>query len=1024
MKTKNKILFILSIFICASFVSAQTVCNTKGYQTDFEDKSEQEMWELNTGVLGEECVNKWYFGKPGANRGDVGLFVSNDGLSNNYDKMGVSVVAMRTFTFDEGDYELSFEWQAGGMSTIDGLYVCWIPIADSIKTNSVNTSMLQKWVATYGLSFGRDSLRLNQRSWNVVSDTLHSDGGEYKLVFVWNNGVTGTYPPAVCIDNILIMELGRCSKPTDLKANPQGNNVVLSWQGEADAYDVRCCNNMTGEWIEYNNIVDKYQVISDLPEGICTYYVRSKCNGVAGAWSSIEKFLFYPGARCIDYLNLSSSNCFYGTTDNPKAFRGVVNHGYQAIQSRHTIHWNPMERDPHTNGKLKTVPDGDIASVRLGNWGVGAEAEMVEYNYLVDTTTSAILLLNYAVVLQDPGHDSLAQPQFTLEILYQDRPLDEFGCGEAYFSAGFNTDDWEEFPGGWWKDWTTVAINLGAYHGKSLKIRLTTLDCTAGGHFGYAYFTLGCSDGKIKGLSCGDSPENIFEGPDGFKYRWYLPSNPEKTISTEQTFIVPSSDTLTYNLDVIQPTNANCYYTLSASAVGRWPRAYANYNQAVEDCQNVVKFDNKSYVKRINQISLDSTNTIEPCESFLWDFGDGTTSTEKNPKHIFPEEGGTYKVTLYAGIANDMCKDDTTFIITLPKVGTSRDTTRAVICRGDSYLFNEKRYFVSGFYSDTLLSAMGCDSILSLDLFVAIPTDSVIMDTICSHEEYYFDGKLITETGKYVANYQSIHGCDSTITLDIVVNQSLYIDFDSIATVCIDDSELVIPYSITSGALYSYNAIIESDSISYEELIDLEPENGALVIPLPSDIEPGKYTVNLSFGENSCGKSGEIIPLHVYYSSDILVQRWGDVLAVTNEDYNGGYEFVAYQWYKNGEPIIGATSSILYEDAGLDMNARYSVLLTRRDNNLSLMTCDAELFNYNNIDEKKVVIFNQQNENIDIESPKQAKMRLWSTSGLLIKEEILSQGINTISVLGLRGMYILEFIFLDNTREIQQVILE
>ena len=97
--------------------------------------------------------------------------------------------------------------------------------------------------------------------------------------------------------------------------------------------------------------------------------------------------------------------------------RGVVDYGYQAIQSRHRIHWNPLERDPHTDGKLKTVPDGEIASVRLGNWDVQREAESVEYDYLVDTATSAILILNYAVVLQDPDHEFADQPKFILEIV-------------------------------------------------------------------------------------------------------------------------------------------------------------------------------------------------------------------------------------------------------------------------------------------------------------------------------------------------------------------------------------------------------------------------------------------------------------------------------------------------------------------------------------------------------------------------------------------------------------------------------
>jgi hypothetical protein len=42
---------------------------------------------------------------------------------------------------------------------------------------------------------------------------------------------------------------------------------------------------------------------------------------------------------------------------------------------------------------------------------------------------------------------------------------------------------------------------------------------------------------------------------------------------------------------------------------------------------------------------------------------------------------------------------------------------------------------------------------------------------------------------------------------------------------------------------------------------------------------------------------------------------------------------VAFQWYKDGLPIVGATGSYYYTgpEEKLDFNARYSVLLTRED---------------------------------------------------------------------------------------------
>ena len=52
-----------------------------------------------------------------------------------------------------------------------------------------------------------------------------------------------------------------------------------------------------------------------------------------------------------------------------------------------------------------------------------------------------------------------------------------------------------------------------------------------------------------------------------------------------------------------------------------------------------------------------------------------------------------------------------------------------------------------------------------------------------------------------------------------------------------------------------------------------------------------------------------------------------------------------------------------------------------------------------------------------------SKIKVWSTSGLLIKEFFLSEGVTAVDVLGLNGIYIFEFIFEDNQREIQQVVI-
>ena len=192
---------------------------------------------------------------------------------------------------------------------------------------------------------------------------------------------------------------------------------------------------------------------------------------------------------------------------------------------------------------------------------------------------------------------------------------------------------------------------------------------------------------------------------------------------------------------------------------------------------------------------------------------------------------------------------------------------------------------------------------------------------------------------------------------------------------------------------------------------------------MPENAKPGYYNLNLDFGEKACGDSEKDIPMQVLYPKDILAQRWGDVLAVKNEDYNGGYEFVAFQWYKNGQPIIGATSSICYIPEGLDLSAEYAVLLTRKVDNVSIMTCVAELVDASSAEDSRIVVFSAKEE-VAVETTANAKVKIWSLHGLLLDEVFIEEGYNVLGDIVQNGVCLLEFIFEDGHREIKQVIVK
>ena len=1031
------LLIVVCCTFCMTYLHAQTDLDAIIYQCDFEDFESHDGWVLNAGNQGEICVNKWSIGAAGSNGGSSGLFVSNDKTTNNYsDETPLSVVVWREVTLDSGEYEFSFDWQAAGwqdsISNIDGMYVCWVPATEATNSRN-NNEVMPSFVEKYALDFwcGDDLLtKLSQKSWNTVVDTIKSDGTPHKIVFVWRNGVNGVRPPAACVDNILIMPVGYCYKPSDLKVNVEDYNVVFSWSGQAEAYDVRCYNDRTKKWKTYDNVRDTSLIIEGMDEGMCTYYVRSRCEGINGTWVSISQFVYYAGMRCIDYMGLSSNNCFTGMNPavdpNSVFVAGCVDKGYMSIDSRHTLHYDLDERDANTGGGLRTVPEGEVASVRLGNWNTGGEAERVEYRYKVDAKSSAVLILKYAVVLQDPKHKEVWQPKFELEILKSDGSMiDPKGCGEAKFTAGSNTSDWNDMGNGvvLWKDWTTVSINLRDHDGEDIIVRLTTYDCAELGHYCYAYFTLNCASGELESSACGEVEYDTLRGPEGFNYRWYKKSDKNNTLSEEREYVISTSDTEVYCLDVIQPTQAECYYTLETQGMQRKPVADYAYEAIIENCENKVKFTDKSYIAMKNAEGKYENSGL-PCD-VLWDFGDGSTSSNANPSHYYSAVGGQYTVKLTASM-NGKCDSIIEFQITLPNVTDMRDTIVATICPGGFYELklaedSVKRYFATGLYADTVPTEYGCDNITVLDLTVLEAVEEY--DTICSTDVYEVDGVQVTESGRYVI--KSSLGCDS-IVKNVLVNESLLLDIDSIVSVCATDDNLIIPYVEKSGRLLEYSLKFKDEVMLEASVEGMTPIEGAMVVPMSKGVVPNRYKATLSFGELACGGEDIDILVDVYYPDSVIAQRWNDVLAVKDSMFNGGYKFTEYQWYKNNEPIEGATSSILYVDGNLDFDAEYSVMLTRKDGEEEIkeMVCAVkpiELLKDN--EDNAVVVFQMNAFEVKVQTSESARVKIWSTVGVLVGEYLVPNGEVVLNTDNISGLYIFEFIFEDGKHVVERVIL-
>ena len=65
----------------------------------------------------------------------------------------------------------------------------------------------------------------------------------------------------------------------------------------------------------------------------------------------------------------------------------------------------------------------------------------------------------------------------------------------------------------------------------------------------------------------------------------------------------------------------------------------------------------------------------------------------------------------------------------------------------------------------------GCDSIVTMDLNVnySIATN----DSLVVCDSAIWNGNLYNTTGIYVDTLQTVHGCDSIVTMDLTVNYSI-----------------------------------------------------------------------------------------------------------------------------------------------------------------------------------------------------------------------------------------------------------
>jgi hypothetical protein len=642
-------------------------------------------------------------------------------------------------------------------------------------------------------------------------------------------------------------------------------------------------------------------------------------------------------AQCFDFTDLTGPNviCQHGSFINPFMYTGVATDRHTVITEQGT--------DPYTGNQLTLLPPGENAVVKLGNLYDGGEAQAITYTFTVDPNY-AVLLVNFAVVLQDPHHYPDLQPHFVMRVL-DANGHQVSGCTEYDVRANADIPGFIPLNDIRWRPWTEVGFDLSEYAGQQVSLQFVTYGCAYEAHFGYAYFTAHCIGPNLTGECDGDSI--TFTAPPGFEhYEW---TNGDTTsIST-----YPLNGTTSVSCQITSAIG--CVFTLGASLTADdLPAEGATFYDTIceGDSYHDHLFDlppqnlagtqvvRNTFFNTANCSGNDIVNTLYLTVVRQYtDYFDYACQGEDYNRYGFEYtdlQPGIITDTTFT-VGNSGC--DTLYYILHLTVSTNAAQT--IVLQGSTITceYESTTYLVSTSSVSALHWSLpeGVSSLSELDApgitlcfteqadnpsTISVSTDngchnntaqltvwhypqyhSFVQDTICAGSAYDINGFHLSVQNSpgvhvFTNNYTTVHGCDSVEVLQLVVNNA------PVFTLSAEPTE------ICTG---------ESTSIVAEG----DPDSSVPLPPIPHPIVPGDILcTDGSIVKPSMWPCGKTALGVVFYVDASLEHGW----AVHLEEQGVGLAWGPSVNLSNTN--YGSARAAIYDTNG------YTNTLTMRNNSL------------------------------------------------------------------------------------------
>ena len=380
-----------------------------------------------------------------------------------------------------------------------------------------------------------------------------------------------------------------------------------------------------------------------------------------------------------------------------------------------------------------------------------------------------------------------------------------------------------------------------------------------------------------------------------------------------------------------------------------------------------------------NTLSFDANVGTDEISSVDWDFGDGTTikSGPVKTEHTYTSPGW-YDVTavLYG---HQVCTNEAD--VELGSVSCSFLVYRPDTLVGEVVLdtcISVESYKMNPAYYDDLIANGKIDTVqencyddVVLNMVKYRRETEEIKDTLEGKDIVYgYNGNPYTRSTDVVDESINEYGCShyTRYYVHVIQCMDLAISGDG-QSICPGDSIMTLYYSKSKGEILNEEGRFVVPGLIDEKVtiangVNDQVSNGKIELPTQKLKTPGHYTGKLIVEDANCDTKEFTLHFTVNYPSDIFLFKFNNVLAVYQ---NKGYDFTAYQWYRNGEPVKGATSSILYLGEGISFNEGDIVYVVLTDKSGMVLPSCAQIIeklppledNTNNAPAQKVLINNK-----------------------------------------------------------------